>query len=358
MAAPKIQQLLDNTISQAASDLHLSVGKPPIIRIDGSLVPLSTYGDLDEQSMNTLLTSIMNEEQKQLYQTNKEIDFSFEYAQKSRFRVNAYTQLGRPAAALRLIPMAIPRLEDLNLPGVCQGFSELRQGLVLVTGPTGHGKSTTLAAILSEINHSRPEHIISIEDPIEYVHSPAKSLFSQREMHNDTLSWKVALASVLREDPDVVLIGEMRDFETIASALTIAETGHLVFATLHTNSAAQTIDRIVDVFPPHQQDQIRVQLAATLAGVFSQRLLPAIGGGRALAYEILLANPAIQNTIREGKSHMIDNILMTSADVGMSIFENSLAQLVNDGVVAPDIAIQYAVRPDELSRMIYGNKKK
>lgn len=352
-----IHQLLDVTLKQGASDLHLSANMPPLLRIDGELVPLTSHDPLTDTSVRSLIGDLMDSEQKDLFNTNKEIDFSFEYGKYARFRVNAYHQLGTASAALRLITMTIPKIDDLHLPPVCKMFSELKQGLVLVTGPTGHGKSTTLAAIIGEINESRSDHVVTIEDPIEYVHLSKKALVSQREMHTDSLSWNVALKSVLREDPDVVLIGEMRDFETIAAALTIAETGHLVFATLHTNSAAQTIDRIVDVFPPHQQSQVRLQLAATIEGVFSQRLLPAIGGGRVVAYEILLANPAVRNVIREGKTHMIDNIVMTSTEMGMTILENRLAQLVNEGMVAKEVAMRYAIRPDELSRQIFGKKR-
>ena len=352
-----IQDLLDIVVKQGASDLHLSTGVAPLIRVDGDLYPVNKYPPLDGQQVGQLVKSLMSEEQWQLFEHNKELDFSFVYGKVARFRVNAYHQLGQMGAALRLIPFKIPTIEELYLPAVCHHFAKLQQGFVLVTGPTGHGKSTTLAAIINVINHTRPVHIVTIEDPIEYVHTPDKALITQREMHQDTLSWKVALKSVLREDPDVVLIGEMRSYDTIAAALTIAETGHLVFATLHTNSAAQTIDRIVDVFPPHQQAQVRMQLSATIAGVLSQRLLPMSDGGRRLAYEVLLSTPAVRNTIRDGKTHMIDNIILTSADMGMNLFEHSLADLVNNGIVSADVAMKYAVRPDELSRLIYGRKK-
>ncbi|HCS78717.1 TPA: type IV pili twitching motility protein PilT [Patescibacteria group bacterium] len=254
------------------------------------------------------------------------------------------------AAALRYLPQKIRNVEELGLPKLYHDFVNLRQGFILVTGPTGHGKSTTLAAIINEINNSRETHIITIEDPIEYMYPKGRSIISQREMHTDTYSWNVALRSVLREDPDVVLIGEMRDYETIAAALTIAETGHLVFATLHTNSAAQTIDRIVDVFPENQQSQIRLQLAATLEGVLSQRLLPQIGGGRVPAIEILMATPAVQTTIREGKTHLIDNIIQTSGEMGMQLMETSLTQLVKAGKIDLDTAKEYSIRPEELIR--------
>ncbi len=354
--AMNIQELLEIAIKQSASDLHLTVGMRPLLRVDGDLHQLVNFDVLTTDVLMNQIESLMSDEQKNLFESNRDLDFSFEFEKLARFRVNAYFQLGNPAAALRLVTMKIPTIEELNLPAVCHWFAQLKQGLVLVTGPTGHGKSTTQAAIINEVNQTRADHIVTIEDPIEYVHTPNKCLISQRELHSDTLSWSVALKSVLREDPNVVLIGEMRDFETIESALTIAETGHLVLATLHTNSAAQTIDRIVGVFPPHQQNQIRMQLASVMSGVFSQRLLPAIGGGRVVAYEILLNNPAVQTSIREGKTHMIDNIIMTSSDIGMSLLENSLARLVNQQVVEADMAESFAVRPEELIRQIHRKK--
>ncbi len=355
--ATNIQELLEIAIKQGASDLHLTVGMRPLLRVDGELHQMINFEVLTGEVLMAQLESLMSNEQAELYRSNRDLDFSFEFEKLARFRVNAYFQLGQPAAALRLVTMKIPTIDELNLPAVCHWFAQLKQGLVLVTGPTGHGKSTTQAAIINEVNQMRSDHIVTIEDPIEYVHTPDKCLISQRELHSDTLSWSVALKSVLREDPNVVLVGEMRDFETIESALTIAETGHLVLATLHTNSAAQTIDRIVGVFPPHQQNQIRMQLAAVLSGVFSQRLLPAQGGGRVVAYEILLNNPAVMTSIREGKTHMIDNIIMTSSDVGMSLLENSLARLVNQNVVSQDVAAGFSIRPEELYRQIHGKKK-
>lgn len=261
------------------------------------------------------------------------------------------------SAALRLIPSKIRTVEELNLPKISHKFSGLQQGFVLVTGPTGHGKSTTIASLIAEINEARPVHVLTIEDPIEYIYSAGKGIISQRELHLDTHSWEISLRSALREDPDVVLIGEMRDYETIAAAITIAETGHLVFSTLHTNSASQTIDRIVDVFPEHQQGQIRTQLASTLAGVISQRLIPAIGGGRYPAVEILLATPAVKTVIREGKTHLIDNIIQTSADVGMIPLEVSLAALVRAGKISLDTAQGYALRPAELLRHVKGRRE-
>lgn len=258
------------------------------------------------------------------------------------------------AASFRLINANIPTIDALGLPRICHEFSALKQGFVLVTGPTGQGKSTTLAAVLQEINQTRPVHIVTIEDPIEYIYVPEKSIISQREVHNDTHSWELALRSVLREDPDVVLIGEMRDYETIAAALTIAETGHLVFATLHTNSAAQTIDRIVDVFPENQQPQVRMQLSANLEAVLSQRLVPRVNGSRVVAYEIMVGTTAMRTTIREGRTHMIDNIIQTSGEYGMNTLESCLAGLVSGGVISMETAEAYATRPDEIKRYIRG----
>jgi twitching motility protein PilT len=250
------------------------------------------------------------------------------------------------------VPIDVPDITTLKLPSVISSFSELKQGLVLVTGPTGQGKSTTLAAVLNEINKTRAEHIVTIEDPIEFILKPVKSIISQREMGSDTHSWQVALRSVLREDPNVVLVGEMRDYETIASALTVAETGHLVFATLHTNSASQTVDRIVDVFPEEQQGQIRIQLANVIEAVFSMRLVPSISGGRVVAYEVMIASPAIRNSIRESKTPQIDNIIQTSSELGMSTLEMSLASLVKQGLVTAEVAFSYALRPEEVARLI------
>jgi twitching motility protein PilT len=345
-----IQQLLDTTTKRKASDLHLMLGYPPMLRIDGQLVTIPGEAVLTNENLETLVFSLLTNEQKDLFLANKEIDFSYALGE-SRFRVNAYYQKGSIAGALRNLPQHIRTIEELSLPKIYHEFTNLRQGFILVTGPTGHGKSTTLAAIINEINMSRETHIITIEDPIEYIYPKGRSIISQREMHTDTYSWNVALRSVLREDPDVVLIGEMRDYETIAAALTIAETGHLVFATLHTNSASQTIDRVVDVFPENQQAQIRLQLANTLEGVLSQRLLPAIGGGRRPATEILISTPAVRTTIREGKTHLIDNIIQTSGEAGMSLIEYSLAKLVKSGSITLDIAKEYSIRPEELIRL-------
>src|SRR4030043_1258616 len=291
-----IKEYLQLTTEKNASDLHMVAGTPPTLRIDGELIPIPNEPVITSDDISKILPEILNSEQLERLTINKELDFSLAFSETARFRINAYTQKGSFAIAFRLFPLEIPSIDALNLPKILHSFTNLRQGFILITGPTGHGKSTTLASILNEINQSRAEHIVTIEDPIEFVIKPNKSIISQREMGFDTHSWQIALRSALREDPDVVLIGEMRDYETIASALTIAETGHLVFATLHTNSAAQTIDRIVDVFPEHQQSQVRMQLSNTLEAVLSQRLLPALSGGRIPACEVLLATSAVRAT--------------------------------------------------------------
>lgn len=352
-----VQDYLEIVVKKEASDLHLVTGSPPVIRIDGQLLPIAS-AILTPEDTESLVGELLSTEQKEMFSVNKEIDFSFALGDVARFRVNAYFQKGYISAALRLIPNRIKTLEELNLPRILHNFAQLRQGFVLVTGPTGHGKSTAIASIINEINQSRPVHILTIEDPIEYVYPKGKALISQREMHLDTHSWDVALRSALREDPDVVLVGEMRDFETIASAITIAETGHLVFATLHTNSAAQSIDRIIDVFPETQQAQVRMQLAATIAGIVSLRLLPAIGGGRLPVSEILLSSNAVQTSIRDGKTHQIDNVIQTSGEAGMILFDASLAYLVKAGKISLDIAKAYSLRPKELDRLVVGSQDK
>lgn len=350
-----INNLLQQTIDLKASDLHLIAGIPATLRVDGELKTIPSSVVLTPQVISDGLKKILTNEQFERLIVNKEIDFSLAFSDIARFRVNTYTQKGSLAAAFRRIPIDIPNIDNLNLPKIVHNFTNLRQGLVLVTGPTGHGKSTTLAAVINEINENRSCHIITIEDPIEFVFPPIKSMISQREMKSDTHSWQVALKSVLREDPDVVFIGEMRDFETISSAMTIAETGHLVFATLHTNSAAQTVDRIVDVFPENQQNQIRLQLSSILEAVFSQRLIPGISGGRVVAHEIMLGTTAIKTAIRDGKTHQIDSIIQTSQEVGMATLENSLAFLVKNGKITIETAEMWTVRPNELNRLIKGS---
>lgn len=347
-----VKDLLQLTIDKNASDLHMVVGIPPTLRVDGELVPVPNEAILNALGMETSLKEILNSQQLESLTVNKEIDFSISFSEKARFRVNAYTQKGTWGVAFRRIPLVIPKVDELGLPKSLHKFVGMRQGFVLITGPTGHGKSTSLAAILNEINETRSTHIVTIEDPVEFVFSPIKSIISQREMHEDSHSWSIALRSVLREDPDVVLIGEMRDFETIAAALTIAETGHLVFATLHTNSAAETIDRIVDVFPEEQQDQVKLQLSNVLEAVVSQRLLPAIAGGRVVATETMVGTNAIKTAIRDGKTHQIRSIIQTSGDAGMYTMESSLANLVKDGRITMDTALNYSIVPDELSRLV------
>lgn len=349
---PAMAQLLDYAIQRNASDLHLIVGVAPTLRIDGALIPIGQTPAVDKEWAKELVFELLTSQQKDFLLQNKEIDFSVALGDKGRFRVNAYYQQGTLSAALRLISTKIRTIEELNLPDICHQFAKLKAGFVLVTGPTGHGKSSTLAAIIEKINTTRAEHIVTIEDPIEYIYKNQKSIVVQRELRRDTLSWKIALRSVLREDPNVVLIGEMRDFETIAAALTIAETGHLVFATLHTNSAAQTIDRIVDVFPEHQQAQVRMQLSNTLEVVFSQRLLPAEGGGRAVVAEVLLGSSAVKTNIREGKTHLIDNIIQTSGELGMMTLEASLVQKIQAGKISMETAKAWSLRPEELMRIM------
>lgn len=343
---------LQNVIDSKASDLHLISGLPPTLRINGELVQIPGSGVLTPDQIDDLLKQVLSSEQINRFAQDKEIDFSLAFSDKGRFRVNAYTQKNNCAAAFRLIPLEIPTIDELGLPKILYSFAGLRQGFVLVTGPTGHGKSTTLAAILNEINRTRNVHILTIEDPVEFVFKANKSIVSQREMLSDTHSWNIALRSALREDPDVVLVGEMRDYETIAAALTVAETGHLVFATLHTNSAAQAIDRIVDVFPDEQQKQIRLQLSNTIEAVFSQRLIPTVAGGRVAAYEVMLGNTAVKTAIREGKTHQIESILETSQEIGMSTIEKSLAQLVQKGTITLEVAQSWSLRPEELARLV------
>jgi twitching motility protein PilT len=351
---PKIEILLEEVIKRKASDLHLQVGLPPVIRVDGSLQALPGYQIMNEQTVETLIFGLLEEDQKQILLRDKEFDFSFAFGDLGRFRVNAFHERGNLAAALRLISNDIKSVEELGLPPVLNKFADYPRGLVLVTGPTGSGKSSTLAALVDKINTEKPLHIITVEDPIEYTHKSKKSLVVQREVHYDTYSFSAALRSALREDPDVVLIGEMRDLETIAAAITIAETGHLVFATLHTNSAAQSVDRMIDVFPPHQQQQVRSQLGNILMAICSQRLIPALGGGRVPAAEILIANSAVRNIIREGKNYQLEAVIQTGAEAGMQSMDRTLVSLVHAGKVSYEEAKTFAVDPEELDRLMRG----
>lgn len=350
----KIEKLLEYVVKNDASDLHLTVGVPPMVRIDGSLRPLPEIPALTAEEVEHLIFSVVDEIQKDILLKDMEVDFSFAFGDVARFRANAYHQKGDLGLALRLIPTKIKSLEELGMPKVVEKFADMPRGLVLVTGPTGSGKSTTLAALIDKINHEKALHIITIEDPIEYTHNHNKSVIEQREVHYDTRSFSAALRSVLREDPDVVLIGEMRDLETIAAAITIAETGHLVLATLHTNNAAQSIDRMIDVFPPHQQQQIRTQLSNILQAIVSQRLVPAIGGGRIAAAEVMVANSAVRNIIREGKTHQLEAVIQTGAEEGMQSMDHTLATLVKAGRITIDEAMGYAVDQKELQRLVQG----
>ena len=353
-AALRIETLLEHVIKNKASDLHLQVGLAPMLRVDGKLSAIANTPILTEAQVETLIFAILDADQKEVLLKDKEFDFSFAFGDLGRFRVNAYHERGNLAAALRLIPNEILTTEQLGLPEVVNTFADYPRGLVLVTGPTGSGKSTTLAALIDKINTERSEHIITIEDPIEFTHKSKESVVVQREVHYDTYSFSAALRSSLRQDPDVVLIGEMRDLETISAAITIAETGHLVFATLHTNSAAQSIDRMIDVFPPHQQPQIRSQLSNILMAIVSQRLVPTIGGGRVAAAEILVATPAVRNIIREGKSHQLDAVIQTGADKGMQSMDRTLISLIKAGSITYDDAKTFAVDLEEFERLMRG----
>ena len=348
-----IEELFSITISKNASDLHLSPGYPPIIRIDGELEEVGEK-ILTPQDTEELIFRTITDEKKELLEVNREIDYAYTYVEgnNARFRVNAYYSMKNLSAAFRLIPSRIRTIEELLLPQLYHQFAKLKQGLVLVTGPTGHGKSTTLAAILEDINRTRFCHIVTIEDPVEYLFEGKRALIDQREMNDDTHSWEIALRSALRQDPDVILVGEMRDFETIAAAITLAETGHLVFATLHTNSSSQTLDRIIDVFPETQQQQVRAQLSNILQAVVAQRLIPLDKGGRRAVSEIMIMNSAVGNLIREGKTHQIDNVIRTSSDLGMVSLEKALVNLVREGVINVQKAQEYAVFPEEVLRLL------
>jgi twitching motility protein PilT len=349
-----IKKILEMCVQYQASDVHIMVGIPPMIRLHGKLLTVPDSAALTPTQAEELVISLLNEQQRELLKVDRELDFSYSLTNGARFRVNAYYEKGNVAAALRYIPAKIMSLEDLHLPEIVGKLTEIKQGLILVTGPTGHGKSTTIAAMIQRINQTRSEHIVTIEDPVEYIHVPNKSIVSQRELHADTHSWDIALKSVLREDPNVVLVGEMRDYETIEAALTVAETGHLVLATLHTNSAAQTIDRIVDVFPEKEQQQIRGQLSLSLEAVISQRLVPAEDGTRVVVAEILLASPAVRSLIRDGKGHMLTNVMQTSTDIGMRTLDMALVEAYRAGKISLTVARDYSVNPEELNRLIGG----
>ncbi len=351
-----LDDLLRKSVERDASDMHLVVGVPPILRVDGQLTAMN-YARVTPQDSQRIIYDIMTDEQIQKFETNLELDFSYSLAKVARFRVNVYKDNGTIAAAFRKIPQKIPTMRDLGLPLILEELTKKKRGLVLVTGPTGSGKSTTLAAMINQINTERSEHIITIEDPIEYLHTHKYSIINQREVGQDTRSFNNALRSALREDPDVVLVGEMRDLETIQIAITTAETGHLVFATLHTNNAAQTVDRMVDVFPPGQQEQIRFQLSNNLEAVICQQLLPRAGmPGRVCAMEIMICTPAIRNLIRENKAHQIPSAIQTGANVGMQSMDQHLRDLYQKGIITYELALERAMNPDELKKMLAGRE--
>lgn len=347
-----LDQILLEVIEKEASDLHVTVGVPPTIRLHGQLIHLD-YPKLMPQDTKEMIYAILTQEQREKLERNLEFDFSYSLPGKGRFRVNIYFQRGSLSAALRLIPVRIPTLQDLNLPFVLEDFTRKARGLVLVTGPTGAGKSTTLAALINIINETRSVHIITIEDPIEYLHPHRRSIVNQREVGTDTKSFNTALKYILRQDPDVLLVGEMRDLETISAALTAAETGHLVFATLHTQDAPQTIDRIIDVFPPYQQQQVRIQLAGTLQGVISQQLLVRRDGqGRVPAVEVLVPTSGVRNMIREGKTHQIYTAMQTGQKYGMQTMDMALAELVRGGKIGFEGALERAGDPQVLKQIL------
>ncbi len=348
-----IDDVLLEARDRGCSDVHLHAGLPPVFRVDGGLIR-SHYATLDHKLIQRLVYDILTGEQVERLEQERELDFSYGLGEKARFRVNVFRQKGSLQAAFRIIPSEIPSLEELRLPPMLRKLTEKRSGLIMVTGPTGSGKSTTIAAMIDHINASRSVHVLTIEDPIEYLHRDKRAMVTQREMHYDTASFHNALRAVLREDPDVILIGEMRDLETISAALTLAETGHLVFATLHTRSAAQTVDRVVDVFPPHQQDQIRVQLSNTLEAIISQLLLPMREGGRVVAVELLVATSAIRNLIREGKTHQIGTALETGQGQDMQPMDRSLADLAALDMVWHEEARRHASDPDNFDRYLRG----
>jgi twitching motility protein PilT len=350
-----LRQLLEDMVKMDASDLHLTVGAPPVVRVDGKLIRMQ-YDTLTPETTKKLAYSIMNEKQRLKFETNSELDLSFGIESMSRFRCNIFMQRGNVAVALRQIPFKVRTFEELGLPKIISEFAKLPRGLVLVTGPTGSGKSTTLAAIIDKVNRERQCHIITVEDPIEYLHKHQSSIVNQREVYSDTNSFSSALKYALREDPDVVLIGEMRDLETIESALNISETGHLAFATLHTNSTAESINRIIDVFPTNQQEQVRTSLSFSLQAVVSQCLIPRIGGGRVLALEVMVCTPAIRALVRDDKVHQIYSMLQSGQKYGMKTMNQSLADLYNGGKITLAEAMGFSSNVQELNEVLTRGK--
>ncbi|OGG64266.1 type IV pili twitching motility protein PilT [Candidatus Kaiserbacteria bacterium RIFCSPLOWO2_02_FULL_55_12] len=346
MAADKrLGELLDFVVAQGGSDLHLFAGGPPMLRVSGALIPMSKHSAFTAAETAEMLKSIVPPERFESFEKMQTVDLSYAHKENVRFRVNGYQVQGAAALAFRLIPRAISTFTELNLPPILEVFTQREQGFFLVVGPVGQGKSTTLATMIDRINDSRAEHVLTIEDPVEYLFTPKRSLIHQREVHVDTPDFHTALQSAFREDVDVIMVGEMRDYETISSAVTAAETGHLVFSTLHTNNAAQTIDRIIDMFPAEQQDQVRVQLAGSLAGIFSQRLIPRVSGGLIPAYELLINNNAVSTLIREARTHEINTVIQTSSQEGMIDMDRSLAELVRRGEVTVEHAYEYSMDP-------------
>jgi twitching motility protein PilT len=349
---PNLADFLMAVIDNGASDLHLTGGIPPMIRVNGELEPIKGYRKLLPQDLQEIIYGILTQKQREIFEDNLELDVSYSLPGRARFRVNVFQQRDALGAVMRLIPYEIKTLDMLGLPEAVKSFAQLRRGLVLVTGITGSGKSTTLAGLIDIINEERAEHIMTVEDPIEFLHRHKRSVVNQREVGTDTRGFATALKHVLRQDPDVILVGEMRDLETISTALTAAETGHLVFGTLHTQDAPQSVDRVIDVFPPHQQQQIRVQLAGTLAGVVSQQLLPtADKKGRVVAAEILVATPAVRNLVREGKTHQIYTSMQSGGKYGMQVMDQHLAELVKNGTVSYEMGLERSHHVEEFNRL-------
>jgi len=348
-----VPELLEVVLERGASDLHLTVGAPPTIRVNGDLIRLEEYPKMEPRGIQGMIYAILPQKMRERLEQELELDMSYALPGKARFRVNVYYQRDSIGAAFRLIPYEIQSVEDLGLPSVVADLARYPRGFVVVTGPTGSGKSTTLASMVDIVNRERLAHIMTVEDPIEFLHKHQQCIVNQREVGADTHSFSAALKHVLRQDPDVILVGEMRDLETISTAITAAETGHLVFATLHTQDAPQTIDRIIDVFPPHQQQQVRVQLATTLQGVVTQQLLQtADGRGRCVAVEILIATPAVRNLIREGKVHQIYSVMQTGTQFGMQTMDAALADLVRRGTISRELAVRRSSTPDDLKRLM------
>ncbi|MFA4890516.1 MAG: PilT/PilU family type 4a pilus ATPase [Candidatus Paceibacterota bacterium] len=348
----ELSELIMTIIKEGGSDLHLAVGRYPTIRVHGSLLPLVKKSVLSPEDVKGLIFAMLSEENREKFTKDKELDFSYAYEDKVRFRVNAYFQKGFMGASLRFIPIEIKDFKALNLPNILIDFANKEQGFFLVVGPIGHGKSTTMASIIDYINHTRSEHILTIEDPVEYLFIQDKSIIDQREVRVDTNDFRSALRSMFRQDVNVAMIGEMRDTETISAAVTAGETGHLVFSSLHTNSASQTIDRIIDTFPPEQQNQIRLQLSSALLGVFSQRLIPRVSGGLIPAYELLINTPAVKNLIRENRTHEINTIIETGSELGMVSLNRSLADLVRQGEISMENAYSYSLNPTGLEGLV------